>query len=152
MKHGVHFRMTNVPKGYTICGVPVRYDPDNPHVADARGLWPRKWIAVGRQWLTLPFAEQEAVLLHEAAHALKCHLEIRLLLLPFFWLPAVARLAHRQELNADRFAVEHGAGHHLLRFLARCPGVHGGPFHPDPRERQRHLSRLIMEQRYDLPA
>jgi hypothetical protein len=152
MKHGAHWMMVNVPPGYTICGVPVRYDPDSKLVADARGIWPMKWIAVGRQWFTIPFREQEAVLLHEACHALRLHLEVRLLCLPFFWTGWVRQLAHRQELAADRFAVERGSGRDLLRFLARCPGNAGGPFHPSAAERQQHLSRLILEKRHEMAA
>ena len=143
MKHGAHWMILEVPKGYTICGVPVRHDPDSKLIADARGIWPLKWIAVGNGWFKLPFAEQRAVLLHEAGHALKLHLEVRLLFLPLFWTGWVQQLACRQELVADRFAVENGGGHDLLRFLTRCPGNARGPFHPSAHERQQHLSQLI---------
>jgi Zn-dependent protease with chaperone function len=152
MKHGVHWRMTGVPEGYTICGVPVRFDPENRHVADARGLWPRKWIAVGTKWLTLPFAEQEAVLLHEAGHALKLHLEVRLLLLPFFWTAWMASIAKKQELAADAFAVKHDAGFGLYTYLQRNPGNPEAPFHPAPYDRMKHLSRLILEKQDALAA
>jgi hypothetical protein len=143
MKRGVHWNMTGVPKGYAICGIPVVHDPKNRFIADARGFWPRKRIAVGPSWFRLPFAVQQAILLHEAGHCLGFHLEIRLLIGLFCATRWARCLAHRHEFEADRFAVERGAGAGLKILLTMAKIIPEHYFEPPRAERISAIERLM---------
>ncbi len=100
--------------------IPVKFDPKSSGIAFARGLWPRKWIAVGHGWLGLTTHEQQAVLMHEAGHCRLWHKEIRLLLLPFAWCEWAQAIARAQEHAADAFAVRQGHGFGMLQFMHRA--------------------------------
>ena len=102
-----------------VLGIPVYFKPDTHEVAYSTGIWPFKRIVIGPRWLQLDTDERMGVLMHEAKHCLAFHLEIRLLLLPLFWTDWVLRIAHRQELDADAFAIEQGYGAGILRVIVR---------------------------------
>lgn len=118
------------------------YDEQCERVAVARGLFFNRRIVVGPAFYDLPKRQQDAVLAHEEAHCRGWHLELRLLLLPLFWTRWARRLAARQELTADDFAVEQGYGVELLEFLRHDDG---GEYYPDPLLRRLHLLRRIKE-------
>lgn len=125
-------------------GIPVVADGASPWIADARGFWPLKRIVVGWRWFCLSEREREAVLLHEAAHCLRWHMEKRLLYLPLLFLrPAVAKaLCAKQECEADWFAAKVGYGAELAAVLKRFP-PEGGAFYPSLDERLPRLMEAI---------
>lgn len=123
-------------------GIPVFFDP-RPIVAEARGFWPFKRIAIGSKWFMLPERQRTAVLYHEAAHVRGWHMEKRLLnVFLLIFKPVAARaLCAEQECEADRFAAEHGYGAELAAFLKRSPP--GGMFYPGIDERLPRLMEAI---------
>lgn len=130
------------------CGYRVKADPSRDGVAWARGVWPFKWIVLGRWWFWLTPGEQNAVLMHEVGHCDRFHFEKRLLALPLCWLPAVRRWAREHEHEADACAVREGHGYALLRFLRRYPGACDDTmFHPPPEERQQRILRLMAQEK-----
>jgi hypothetical protein len=153
MKRGIkHMALPNPPVGAPqlgeVCGIPVRYQPQSKHMADARGVWPVKWIAVGPMWFTLTPREQQAVLYHEVWHCLALHMEKRLLGLPLFWTRWVREWAYNQEFDADEFAVAHGYGVELREVIKRHSAAHDphlDPFHPHPQQRVLRLQKMIRE-------
>ncbi len=122
-----------------------------PGIAWARGVWPFQWIEVGYDWFTLSGIEQQAALLHEVGHCRAHHMSLRVLLLPFCWLPGVQRLARRQELAADAFAVKEGHGVGLLHLIFRYQRVPLDPIArklcPTAQERAQNVLRLLSEKR-----
>lgn len=125
-----------------LLGLPIRYKPDCNRIAKACGFWPAKYLEVGPQWFRLSEGERMAVLLHEAGHALKWHSEIRALLIPIFWTRFAVRVVHRQELEADAFAVSKGYGVQLLRFLTRFRHCEPGEHYPSYFARARQIQCL----------
>ena len=126
-------------------GIPICVDLGSHLMADSRGIWWWKKIVLGASWFNLESTQKQAVLLHEAAHCLKFHLEKRLLAIPLLFLrPAFAtEIAMRQEIEADRFAAERGFGVELLSVLSKFS--HGGQFYPTFKEREAALVRIIKE-------
>lgn len=123
--------MRSVPPGYRIDGIPVRFDARSVDIADARGIWPWKWIVVGPKWLRLTLRQQTAVLWHEAWHCRRLHLEARIALLPLCWTRFVHELAEQQEFRADAHAAARGYAREMIEVIAHYAGVHA-PFHPPP--------------------
>lgn len=129
-----------------VLGIPVITDPTFRGHARAAGVWPFKRIVVGPALATLPTAEREAVLMHEAHHCRAFHLEARLLMLPLVLVAHfVMRVCRRQELTADRHAVRRGLGEHMRNYLARHdhPESH---FYPSTAERVAEIDRLLKEE------
>ncbi len=131
-----------------IYGIPVLHEPREP-LAVSRGIWPRKRIIVGDAFFRHSLREQAAILHHEVAHCLKFHLEIRYLLVPVFWSDLATRVAIRQELDADRFAADHGYGVDLLNVIRRSVS---GDFYPSTRERCTHLTNILREKIHAVAA
>ncbi len=131
-----------VPKSFL--GIKVVVDPASRLIADARGFWPFKRIALGTPWFYLPERQRQAVLYHEAAHVRRWHMEKRFLALPLLFLrPLVARaLCAEQECEADRFAAEAGLGAELAAVLKKFP-PEGGAFYPALDERLPRLMEAI---------
>lgn len=125
-----------------VLGVPVVFDAGYDGISDSRGLWRWKTIVVGRQFISFPSREQQAILLHEAAHCRLRHLEKRLLNLWRIFRPAaLAALCVEQEYEADRFAAHLGYGVDLARAFSRVvPSP--SPFHPPVNERIERLLRV----------
>src|SRR5271154_6050423 len=142
MRRGVKFRSyVSEPEKTEIFGIPIIYDPYSPHVAMARGLWFNRKIVVGPKWTMMDQRTAHAVALHEARHCLSFHMEKRvlgfsILCAPALLLPIKITLAlilffalfalveewfSRQELEADRFAVDAGYGVELLRWVMLHP-------------------------------
>lgn len=122
-------------------GIPVRFDPAQSTLCDSRGIWPLKRIVYGPALRELPAREQQAVILHEAAHCKMFHVEHRLAALwRLFVRPAsLAELCRLQEFEADRFVIAHGYGPDLARVLLRFQSGKRGPLHPSTSERIRRL-------------
>jgi hypothetical protein len=139
-----------VPEGMCYEGYPVHFDKDCG-LAQAKGIWPFKSIAVGPLWFTLTGAEQQACLLHEVGHNRRFHLEKRLLVLPFFWIGFIQRMAARQEMEADAFAAREGYGLHFLKVISRHHQT-DGEFYPSFGERIQNLYRLINEAKHEMAA
>ena len=137
--------------GLVVHGVEVYYDPDTEQLAHAVGVWWRKRIVVGPIWWTLHRRERYAILLHEAGHCRRYHLEVRLLWLPLFWTEFAARLCRQQELAADAFVAEQGYGADLLAALRRLETV-PGTFYPSHEERYAALERRIKEHPHAIAA
>lgn len=130
----------SIPAGAEIRGIPVVYVASSPYVAHAAGIWPLKRIIVGPRWFDFDAEEQAAVLMHEVYHCRALHMEIRWLMLPFFWTEWARRIGREQEFSADRFAAREGYRHELMYFLSRYP-PREEPFHPSSWERIRHLAK-----------
>lgn len=150
-----------------ILGIPIEFHSNSALPADSRGMFWRRRIVVGPNWLKLDRRTQRAVLLHEAWHVQRFHREQRTLMLfalalPTLWLApwsvigavaltlaiyaGVEWLAQRQELDADRFAAQHGFGNDLLAYVKR----NGPPptlptFYPDFEDRCEALEKAIKE-------
>lgn len=124
-----------------IHGHTVRYDSLCGCVAEARGLFRWRYIAVGTAWFWLQADEQEAVLLHEVGHLHHHHLAKRIAVLPFFWTDYARRMGKRQEHEADAYAWHHGAGAGMHRFIERS-GTRGGEFHPTAADRLARLREI----------
>jgi hypothetical protein len=119
-------------------GIPVRFSPAARVICDSRGIWRWKEIVVGPDFFRFPPAEQQALLLHEAGHCLRFHVERRILaILTRPW--AVAGLCRAQEYEADNFVRSAGRGLALASAFSRLRSA-PGPFHPPLSER---ISRLI---------
>lgn len=129
-----------------VLGIPILVDVGSHLTADSRGIWPWKKIVLGVSWFYLAAREKEAVLMHEAAHCLKFHLEKRIAAIPLLFLrPAFAtEIAMRQELEADRFAAERGFAVELLSVLRKLGGK-DGQFYPTFYTRAKHLNKFIKE-------
>ena len=127
-----------------ILGIRIVIDRQMTRIADSRGVWPFKRIAVGLRWFALPDKERSAVLYHEAGHCKLFHLEKRILMLiGLFVRPALVReWAQAQELEADEFAAKHGYGVELLRVIERFRGESDGMFYPSFEERAQRLRRF----------
>jgi hypothetical protein len=125
-----------------VFGIPIFYNPQSKQLAEAKGIWPWKRIIVGPAWFSLNSGSRMAVLMHEAKHCLAFHLEKRLLMLPLFWTTWVLKVTHRQEMDADAFAVEQGYGVELLGVIQRFR-VEDGDFYPTYAERAKHLRERI---------
>lgn len=150
--------------GISIFGIPIEFNPYNPHPADARGFWWNRRIVVGPAWLKADPRTQKAILLHEAKHCLDYHMERRtvglaLLALPALLLPLavviamvlfgigfviVSRFAENHELKADAFAADQGYGVELLAWLKKHGPVEM-PFYPDFETRCIELDARIKE-------
>ncbi len=113
-------------------------------MAKASGFFFNRRIVIGPAFYGLPKRQQDAVLAHEEGHCRGWHFELRLLMLPLFWTRWAQKLAIRQELAADAYAVQRGFGVELLHFLAHDSG---GEFYPCPALRARVLRRRIKEHR-----
>ncbi len=120
--------------GLVVHGFEVYYDPNTDQLAHAAGLFRRKRLVVGPIWWNLRSRERHAVLLHEVGHCIYRHLEVRVALIPLFWTAWVARLAQRQELQADAFVREQGYGADLMAVLRRYESEQG-EFYPSIDER-----------------
>jgi hypothetical protein len=73
-------------------------------------------VIIGTHFDSLPQDMQAAALAHEEGHLKGWHAELRLLcavFAPFFY----KKLCHRQELSADKYAVNNGHWFGLLRLL-----------------------------------
>lgn len=127
-------------------GIPVFVDEGSHLMADSRGVWPWKKIVLGMSFFYLGAREKEAVLLHEAAHCRKFHLERRIAAIPLLFLrPAFAtEIAMAHELEADRFAAERGFAVELLAALRKLGGKEGR-FYPTFDTRAKHLNKFIKE-------
>ncbi len=132
-------------------GLPVAANIQRPGVAWARGVWPLQYIEVGYDWFALSGMEQQAALMHEVGHCVAHHMSLRLLLLPFCWLPIVQRFARRQELEADAFAVREGHGIGLLHLIFRYQRVPQDTITrklcPTAQERAQNVLKLLQEKR-----
>ena len=128
----------------TVDGFEVRFDPHTKQVAEARGVWRGRHVAVGRAWVFLSPAERMAVLLHEAGHLKHHHLVVRVLWIPLFWTRWAARMAARQELQADTHCAKQGYGDDLLRFVVRCT-IGASVFYPGFNERVLNLQQRTKE-------
>jgi Peptidase family M48 len=131
-----------------IYGIPVVHEPHEP-LAVTKGIWPRKRIVVGDRFFRYSRREQAAILHHEVAHALNFHLEIRWLLVPVFWSDLALRVAIQQELDADRFAADHGYGVELMNVIRHSTG---GDFYPSTEQRCAHLTNLLREKIHAVAA
>ncbi len=141
-----------------ILNFPVRADERYAGVALACGLWPLKYILVGKAWFGLTPYEQQAALMHEAGHCTLWHKEIRLLLLPFAWTKWAQKIARSHEFEADAFAVRGDHAFGMLQLMHRGMRAEwsrrdrvGPPTHdeildralsPPAEERARHILRL----------
>ena len=127
-------------------GIPVFVDESSHLTADSRGIWPWKKIVLGISFFYLERREKEAVLLHEAAHCKKFHMERRIAAIPLLFLrPAFANeIAISHEIEADRFAAERGFAVELLSVLRKIGGKEGR-FYPTFDERAKHLKKFIKE-------
>jgi hypothetical protein len=160
VRRGVKFTSyVSEPEKTEIFGIPIIYDPYSPHVAMARGLWFNRKIVVGPKWTLMDQRTAHAVALHEARHCQAFHMEKRvlgfaLLCTPALLLPIKITLAlilffalftfveewfSRQELEADRFAVDAGYGVELLRWVMLHP--QSPPFYPSFEQRCRALEK-----------
>lgn len=149
-----------------ILSIPVRYDPRARGIAFARGVWPLKSIVVGIGWFHLSAGEQQAALAHEVGHCRGFHLELRLLLLPFYWCEWAQAIARRQEFDADAFAVRSGQGAGMLQLMLRACAVDRArarqaeaptldqiierKMSPSASERLRRISHLLQEGRHEV--
>lgn len=97
-------------------GIQVRVDDELMTTAQAQGVF-RRYILVSPQFCDLPSGQQWALLLHEYGHLHFKHRVIRWLTLPVFWTKYAARMWHRQECEADKYAVSGGYGAELVAFL-----------------------------------
>ena len=139
-----------------IHGIAVRWSRDVEY-ACARGLFFWKEILVGPAFCRLPERIRMAILMHEAGHCKRHHLEIRLLTLPMLaWVffrsqvihPEMSieqiltrvgiesaffkRLYSRQEIEADAYAAAHGYSDDLIDFLVT---TRSGGLYPSTAER-----------------
>lgn len=123
-------------------GIEVRFDPKARVVSDSRGLWRWKKIVVGPDFLRLPPAEQQAILVHEVGHCKMRHLEKRIASLwLLLWSPTrLIQLCHEQEFQADRYAAGCGYGSALAQALGRFHSTGSGFWHPALAERIARLS------------
>lgn len=120
-----------------IHGIPVVYDARCRTVAQACGVWPFFRIVVGPEWFALEGEARAALLLHEVGHCRHHHSVKRFVALPLVilwamgeWCGQVVRaLTHQQEIEADRFAADHGFAADLARALELHPAVES-PFYP----------------------
>jgi hypothetical protein len=150
-----------------VCGIEVIYKPESKYrIADARGFGKRAHIVVGVAFPRLQPRVQQAILHHEAGHILKRHREMRVLataamLAPLAFLPVpvllpalaaasiyflVERLAQKQEVDADLFAVKQGYGPELLGFVQMVGPPPNVPFfYPDYERRCAELVRAMGE-------
>lgn len=128
-----------------VLGIPVRQDANPLYfwgarkpICDSQGIWPFKRIVVRPDFHRFPPREQQAILMHEAAHCLAFHSEKRLLRL-VLWPFGIAAYCREQEFIADRFVKECGFGADLARAFSRLSGD-AGPFHPSTAERIERLT------------
>lgn len=146
-------------------GIPVQYSPYHRGVCDARGIWPRKRIMIGPLFNQFDMRIQQALLHHEARHCLRWHLEQRIALVLFMYLPlwllTVRELivihlvgimvwfcyesARQHEIDADRFAVKHGYGAELLKFLKATFKPDPSRFYPNFEDRCNNIEKRIKE-------
>jgi Zn-dependent protease with chaperone function len=119
--------------------------------AEARGFLFRRRIEIGRAFFRLTGPVQQAILLHEAAHLKRHHIEKRALLAPLHFLPFVRRMAWQHELDADAFAVASGYGVPLLLYLAAAHRG-DGEFYPPFSQRAQNIHRLTREAHHDQKA
>jgi hypothetical protein len=149
MKRGITWKpigpaaLDRLPVGFRFRGIPVKADMLWNVIAEARGFWPFKHIAVGARFFDLSWSEQQAVLLHELKHIKAWHMEIRALCVPLCWTEAVRFMCQRQEYAADEFAASQGFGQGMAIFLMRC-GKPPTRYYPDPQLRIAAL-RLYLE-------
>lgn len=126
-----------------IHGIPVAFDPNCRTVAQARGFWPFFRISVGPQWYELDAQQRVAFLLHEVGHCRGHHALKRIAALPLVLLWVLGdkcgelarRVTQEQELEADRFAADHGYAQPLAHGLGRHPSM-PSPFYPDTNVRR----------------
>lgn len=132
-------------------GIPVRIDLRATYwfgeprpIANSQGIFRWKEIVVGPLFMQFPSREQMAMLLHEAAHCLMRHHELRILnLWRIFWPPSMFRYCRAQEYAADRFVLGMGYGPDFARMLSRVEGEAPWPmslYHPPRKDR---IERLI---------
>lgn len=151
-----------------ILGIPIEFHQHTKFpTADARGFFWKQKIVVGPSWMHLDPRTQRAALLHEARHLQRYHREQRIILSALLALPslilipwrilaaiavtwllyfAIEQLFRRHELDADRFAAEHGYGRDLLALVKRIgPPPTLPTFYPDYEKRCDALERAIKE-------
>ena len=105
--------------------------------------WPGGAIVLGRHARYLAPTEVQAVLLHEEGHLVHRHALRRVWwVLSFQWRDLADR-CRRQELEADRYAIDRGAALGLHKFLARFPASHKNALHPTPGERIAHIYETL---------
>jgi Zn-dependent protease with chaperone function len=126
-------------------GIPVRYDPESKYpwgdrkpIVDSQGFLWRKKIVVRPDFFKFPAREQQAFLLHEAAHCKLFHAEKRILRL-LVWPFGIFAYCRAQEFIADRFVLEMGYAADLARAFARFADGKSR-LHPPTAER---IARLI---------
>lgn len=134
----------NAPK--RVLGIPVRVDIHTRQMAQAHGVWPFKHIVVGENWFYLNKREKMAVLLHEACHCKRLHMEKRLMALPMLIINVGfnVRLTQRQEHEADEFAAKQGYGVELLSALRKFKGK-PSIFYPSLDERCNRVGQVMRE-------
>lgn len=142
MRPGVEYEpglvagVDGITPGETFTGFELVYDAKLPDVAEVRSALWEPYIALGPRWFELYRMEQLAVLWHEVGHIMHEHMLIRIALIPVFWTDFARRVAQRQELQADEYAVDHGYGRGMLQFLSRVyrdngfRENHADDFHP----------------------
>ena len=151
----------------TLEGFPIFFCEEQGEIARSTGFFWGKRVVLGPLWSRLPEPERRAVVLHEIAHCLGFHRELRVvlgfiallpilvlfpmeLLIPIFismclWEFATF-IARRHELEADRFAAQRGMGAALVTFLHRAIAVSTpSDFYPSNGERIKALSEWLEE-------
>jgi hypothetical protein len=142
--------MKALPPGFEFDGFDVALEP----FIHAAGIWPFHMIRISGPFLRLDEDMQKALFWHEVAHCRLFHREKRILLaLPLLLVGALRRFAHAQELEADRYCVDHGYGRPLLRFLTWARSgqpatpAEGDYWHPDLGERIEALAAYMRGER-----
>lgn len=131
---------------HRVHGYRVKVDLRTRCMAQARGIWPFKRIIIGENYFYLTPREKYGVLLHEAAHCKKFHMEIRLLALPLLLINPDfnIRLSKEQEHQADEFAAREGYGVELLSAINKIKNhSEAGMFYPTYEARVERVNRII---------
>ena len=124
-------------------GFQVRHDPTVTTIAEARGLFKWRYIAVSVRWFLLWPRERTAVVMHEIGHFRHYHLAKRLAVVPLFWTKWASRLAAEQELEADLHAARAGYANELIAVLMQhCKD---GDLYPQLNQRVARLKAARME-------
>lgn len=105
-------------------------------------------IYVGAEFLALPKVEQGGLMMHEQGH-IRYHHQIKrllaVLMIPFRGADWFYGFCQRQELEADRYSVEHGGGFGMLAFFMHDKPPLPDPYYPSYEERVVHIAKCMME-------